>query len=384
MKSIYTLCFAFLCSFVFAIPLFADSPVTGWFWSDNIGWTQVTSASLEDQTSGDTTRGITGWAWSDNIGWLKFNAGIPSFAGTVDAVPSSIVGSQLVGWARYCAGTVNGDCNSATRTDGWDGWVKFTNANYQKTKGFITGWAWGSDVVGWTEVMLETDEDGDGCPGDCTGDPPGAPEIRCELTPVALTVADKQWNAACYNSQGNRESCGGMTFVWNPIPGHPDQNNPINNETYVAHFSSAGSGRPVIASATRGSNTYTKLGVCTEATYAPVAYDVNLQMAPEIGTNQFGTLNPTSITVKKGKRAIADYAITGSGIDGGTCRLLKNGQLVAGYEVGNPNQIVNDVANWEIGIHNARVECDREELAGVVQSNIVEVKVINNPVYTEF
>ena len=64
----------------------------------------------------------------------------------------------LTGWARACAGTVNGDCASATRTDGWDGWIKLR----QDSDGYgvypydtatvqpkLRGSAWGSDIIGY-------------------------------------------------------------------------------------------------------------------------------------------------------------------------------------------------------------------------------------------
>lgn len=147
------------------LPLFASADVgnvTGYAWSDNIGWISFTCLNTSTCASnGGNDYGVTenpggsltGYAWSDNIGWVKFGglASFPSGAGTV-AQNAQLVGSNLVGWARACAGTAGGDCSSMTsRTDGWDGWISLGGTNYGVTKvgQQFTDYAWGGDVVGW-------------------------------------------------------------------------------------------------------------------------------------------------------------------------------------------------------------------------------------------
>ncbi|MFA6463584.1 MAG: hypothetical protein WCV55_01105 [Candidatus Paceibacterota bacterium] len=67
---------------------------------------------------------------------------------------ANLTGENLTGWARACAGTIGGDCNSATRTDGWDGWISLSGSSptygvkLSNSQG-SHNYAWGSDVVGW-------------------------------------------------------------------------------------------------------------------------------------------------------------------------------------------------------------------------------------------
>jgi hypothetical protein len=96
---------------------------------------------------------LTGYAWSENIGWIKFGglSSFPSGSGTT-AANAAFSGMSLTGWARACAGTAAGDCSSMTdRTDGWDGWIALSGTNYGPTlaSGHITGYSWGDVNVGW-------------------------------------------------------------------------------------------------------------------------------------------------------------------------------------------------------------------------------------------
>lgn len=180
----------------------AADNVMGFAWSENIGW--ISFNSLNCDTNGNTfiddnitTPGcdgldnnttpvvdygvnlnagntLSGYAWSENIGWIKLDpspdfatglypncllstcpGGSPNYPAKYDSASK-----KITGWARACAGTVNGDCNSATRTDGWDGWIlmgpvdKGTGDNgvwidNSLIPNEFKGWAWGSDVVGW-------------------------------------------------------------------------------------------------------------------------------------------------------------------------------------------------------------------------------------------
>ena len=145
--------------------------VKGFAWSSNIGWISFNSTNDHDPaTAGiqpsthdygvhkNTDGTLVGYAWSSNIGWIRFGglSGFPVEAGTV-AQNAQITGSSLVGWARACGGTLSApnDCSVMTpRADGWDGWIslqKTTAPAYGVTYSgtSFTGYAWGSDVVGW-------------------------------------------------------------------------------------------------------------------------------------------------------------------------------------------------------------------------------------------
>jgi hypothetical protein len=124
----------------------ASLSVTGYAWSDTIGWIQFNptyGGVFLDNATGE----LSGYAWSDNIGWVSFDA---SDANHPSAIINNIsaCGSSCVvtGWARAIAADNNG----------WDGWIKMSDTaspaysvNLDRTTGNFSGWAWGSDVVGW-------------------------------------------------------------------------------------------------------------------------------------------------------------------------------------------------------------------------------------------
>lgn len=156
--------FFILCISIFAALLFysrqpsslaaSSDNVSGWAWSENIGWISFNSTNQ----GGGANYGVTvasngnmsGWAWSENIGWISFNenSGCP----TTPCSPKLDRNTGVIsGWARACAGTVAGDCSGATRTDSWDGWIHLKGSNYGITVSGCSwdGYGWGSDVIGW-------------------------------------------------------------------------------------------------------------------------------------------------------------------------------------------------------------------------------------------
>lgn len=156
---------------------FADSAaeLTGWAWSENIGWLSVNSKNCDannDGLSDGTPSGcpsagtpiaqyavtrqangdLTGYAWSEHIGWVRFDPSgpYPGSPNKSSRVPN--VGAAS-GWFRALA------------TDSsWDGWMKFdSGGNYGSgvTLGgpqgtTLQGYAWGSDVVGWIHMSGTT------------------------------------------------------------------------------------------------------------------------------------------------------------------------------------------------------------------------------------
>ncbi len=157
----------------FAVSLFSETPsvanaqgasgnVAGFAWSANTGWISFnctntsTCGTISYGVNVDVTTGsTTGYAWSSNVGWISFNpsdlAGCPS--GTCAAKLQSVSATNqkgdkpLTGWAKAVLGGTAG-------TAGWDGWIRLDHTQNNavsynfKTQQF-TGWAWGSDVIGW-------------------------------------------------------------------------------------------------------------------------------------------------------------------------------------------------------------------------------------------
>lgn len=165
--------------------------LTGWAWSSNIGWLNLDSITI-DQDTGD----LNGYAWSNNIGWVKFG-GLSDFPGGAAPGVNANINfdtGEVKGWIRACAGTVGGETNTTgatcvsmdSRTDGWDGWIELSGQNHtslasalknkfwdrwvasaQGTRmqglkldvatGIVSGMAWGGPVIGWLNFNADTD-----------------------------------------------------------------------------------------------------------------------------------------------------------------------------------------------------------------------------------
>ncbi len=119
--------------------------VSGWAWSENIGWISFNSTNTGGGNYGvsmDAQNGkFSGYAWSEHIGWIDFKPegpypGPPAKSAQLNKGPN-----KVEGWARALGG-IGG---------GWDGWIKMSDASYGvKLSGCaFDGWAWGSTVVGW-------------------------------------------------------------------------------------------------------------------------------------------------------------------------------------------------------------------------------------------
>lgn len=106
---------------VFAYSL---SSLSGYAWSSNIGWIKFSGPGYAVDI--DESNNLSGYAWSYNIGWIKFEPG---------------------GWAQAVAGINNPNSGD------WDGLVHLIGVNYSVVRDEdlckLTGWAWGSDVIGW-------------------------------------------------------------------------------------------------------------------------------------------------------------------------------------------------------------------------------------------
>lgn len=130
---------------------------SGYAWSDTIGWISLNNLNAGDATNYgvniDTAGNFSGYAWSDNIGWVSFNASQLSGCPSGSCAPFLDWDTGIVsGWARACAGTATGNCGSqASRTDGWDGWIRLSGLSVNTATGDFSGFAWGSDVVGWVD-----------------------------------------------------------------------------------------------------------------------------------------------------------------------------------------------------------------------------------------
>lgn len=130
----------------------AGDNVSGYAWSENIGWINFNNLSSGGPVDYGVridlvTGNFSGYAWSENIGWIQFNPsgdypGTPYNSVKVDLNASP---RKVSGWAKVLA-----------FGDGWDGWIKFddygSSSSYIDNNGDFHGWAWGGDVVGWISL----------------------------------------------------------------------------------------------------------------------------------------------------------------------------------------------------------------------------------------
>lgn len=118
--------------------IFALVGLNGHAWSENIGWLSFRGPAYQ-VTINDETGAYGGYAWSEHIGWVKF------------------AGDR----GRVCSATEGGDCSNviSNNSSGWDGTIKLAGTTYKTeivgtpaTGCSLTGYAWGSDVVGWLKM----------------------------------------------------------------------------------------------------------------------------------------------------------------------------------------------------------------------------------------
>ena len=184
----------------------ASDNVSGWAWSENIGWISFNCTNVPKVCNGGaTTTGsvcsgaadcpgaacvdtcslsnygvkvststglFSGYAWSENIGWISFApAGAypasPDYQACLDLPGSGqtcdgVGDYKISGWARACSVFQSG-CSGAlaasTALGGWDGWIKLSGATYgislNSVAGEVEKWSWGGDdnnneaVIGW-------------------------------------------------------------------------------------------------------------------------------------------------------------------------------------------------------------------------------------------
>lgn len=232
--------------------------VSGSAWSENIGWISFNNTS----GGGGTNYGVniaedsgvgklSGYAWSENIGWITFERSIAGTPPNNDVgVPYGVLayidsGNKLQGWARATAACDNngdGDCvdsgsgegvGAGANSGGWDGWIRFNDNNKygitsNPANGEFSGWAWGSDNIGWISFNNSTG----------TGSVPYKVATTFELnqTPNAPSELNIEPNADSYCSSGT------ILFKWKFTD--PNVNSPQNQQSKYKIEASYNAGGP--------------------------------------------------------------------------------------------------------------------------------------------
>ncbi len=147
----------------------AAGVITGYAWggedtnSDGIadagvGWIDLnclnSSCTIPFGLSVASDGSVSGYAWSEHIGWISANpselTGCPQSPCT-----ARITNGQLVGWLKALSSETSG-------SGGWDGFIALGDTDtadgiaygISLTGGDFSGYAWGSTVVGWLDFSF--------------------------------------------------------------------------------------------------------------------------------------------------------------------------------------------------------------------------------------
>lgn len=133
-----------------------SGPITGWAWSDTIGWIDLNCSNDSScatsnyglSIAGDGT--LSGYAWSDNVGWVSANAADLSGCPTAPCT-ARMSGSTMAGWLKALSA-------NDSQSGGWDGFVSLSGSNpsYGPTldTGIFSGFSWGDTNIGWVDWSL--------------------------------------------------------------------------------------------------------------------------------------------------------------------------------------------------------------------------------------
>lgn len=153
--------------------------VSGYAWSENIGWISFNCTNTNSCASvnygvniNPSNGNFSGYAWSENIGWINFAPVGPYPNPPNNSADVNLNNFEVSGWVR-----------AVSYGGGWNGWIKMrcqggecNTSNYgvsANSSGQLRGFAWGSDVVGWVSFSsADCDADNNGFidSGACGGD----------------------------------------------------------------------------------------------------------------------------------------------------------------------------------------------------------------------
>lgn len=176
----------------------SDSSISGYAWSSNIGWISFSGSGYGLTVS--STGVITGYGWSSNIGWVSANSSDLSGCPSAPCTATIDSSGALQGWLRAISG-------GSSQSGGWDGFIRLSGSNYgpvRQSNGAFSGYAWGSDVVGWLDFQYATT--------DFAAEPSADLKVRIigqttwedSLTIQPTEEIELSWNES---STANTESC---------------------------------------------------------------------------------------------------------------------------------------------------------------------------------
>jgi len=145
----------------------------GWISFNNLsdGSARVYGVNVDDSTRLDVVPGngnFSGYAWSENLGWISFAPPGPYPEAPNYSARINWSTGEVTGWARACAGSANPNTTCTGNNSGaggMDGWIKLSGiadnggsygvsvdiTSGSPTENQFSGYAWGSEVIGWID-----------------------------------------------------------------------------------------------------------------------------------------------------------------------------------------------------------------------------------------
>jgi len=167
--------------------------LTGYAWSDDIGWVSFSGSTYQVVVQSDGT--LAGYAWANpsddpdgtnNVGWISFNAADTSGCGSA----AKLSGLAITGWAKALSADNNG----------WDGCINLSGTASDSSSygvsllstgifqsGLLDGYAWGSSNVGW--ISFNCDTGGTGQANICATSNYGVTFVTSYSQPGSLAIA---------------------------------------------------------------------------------------------------------------------------------------------------------------------------------------------------
>lgn len=189
------------------------APLTGYAWSDTIGWVSLNCSNLgtcgtsDYGLSIDADGAITGYAWSENIGWISAESADLTGCPTAPCT-ARMDEYALDGWLRALA-------YSDSQSGGWDGFISLSGADYGPTLSqsgdTFSGYAWGDMNVGWLSFGAGT------TPAETTWYPQCSTQYSC----VSSTTRQSACEGAVVEICSGSNICASGACVLPPAPSTP-------------------------------------------------------------------------------------------------------------------------------------------------------------------
>lgn len=300
----------FMVALVVTIRVYASYPITnttslsGYAWSDTIGWISMnceTGGNLGSDICSTSDYGVDvspvtgelyGYAWSDTIGWISFNTA-DTLTCPLGSCQARITATGLDGFARALAG-------GTAESGGWDGYINL-NGVIRTSNTALSGYAWGSDVIGWVDMSGVTLDLA--CANGALDFPACTQTPTVTLSATPTTISYNSSSTLSWTVSGGAASCtasGAWLGAKNIAGGTESTGNLSTTSVYTLQCAnSGGTSTPVSRTVTvcDSGNPYWNGSACGPIVPVTIV-DLDGQYTAT-GTIQISCINGTSYTVSR-------------------------------------------------------------------------------------